>query len=81
MMDQMYESMGAYYESWYPEDPTGCYVSNNCFMDLFEALENYRDVYKVIGVADSVVRERLFERLAELTGVEYDDIYNQWLAA
>ena len=80
-MDKMFESMGAWYESWYPEDPLGACISSNSFMDLFEALDNYRDVYKVIGVGDSVVRERLFKRLAELTCVSYEDIFEQWLRA
>lgn len=32
-----------------------------------------------IGVADSVVRERIFERLSELTGHDYNYIYQEWL--
>ena len=32
-----------------------------------------------IGVADSVVRERIFERLSELTGHDYYYIYQEWL--
>jgi hypothetical protein len=37
------------------------------------------DVYRYIGVADSVIRERLFERLAEELEVSYDYVYNLWL--
>lgn len=77
----MFESMRTYYEVWYPEDPLGVFISDNCFMDLFEALDSYKDVYDVIGVAESVIRERLFKRLAELLCVSYDDIYEQWLKA
>jgi hypothetical protein len=30
-------------------------------------------------VADSVIRERLFERLAEELEVSYDYVYNLWI--
>ena len=33
------------------------------------------DVYEVIGVGDSLVRERLFEALADVTHYDYDTIY------
>lgn len=36
-------------------------------------------IYKMIGVGDSVIRERLFARLAELAGCDYDDVYKTWL--
>jgi hypothetical protein len=31
-------------------------------------------VYEYIGVGDSLIRERLFEKLAEITGHEYEDL-------
>jgi hypothetical protein len=37
------------------------------------------DIYQYIGVSDSIVRERLFEKLAETLNVGYDYIYNLWL--
>lgn len=76
----MFESMGAWYESWYPEDSIGCHVADNAFIDLLDALNNGMDVYDVIGVEDSIVRERLFGHLAELIGVSYDEVYDKWLS-
>jgi hypothetical protein len=37
------------------------------------------DVYRYIGVTDSVIRERLFEKLADTLNVKYDYVYNLWL--
>ena len=34
---------------------------------------------EVFGVGDSVVRENIFQKLAELRNVDYDVIYNEWL--
>ena len=31
------------------------------------------------GVYDSLVRERIFEKLAEIIGTDYDYIYDQWV--
>lgn len=50
------------------------------FEDIFEALDNYEDIYEVIGNGiDSIVRERIFNKLATLMEVDYDYIYDQWL--
>lgn len=50
------------------------------FKDIFEALDNYKDIYEVIGNGiDSIVRERIFNKLATLMEVDYDYIYDQWL--
>lgn len=46
---------------------------------MFIALDTYKDVYELIGVGDSLVRERLFRRLAEIMEVDYNYIYQQWL--
>ena len=45
----------------------------------FECLDNYQDVYSLINVHDSLVRERLFNKLADIIRVNYNYIYNQWL--
>ena len=43
------------------------------------ALNNKQNVYEVMGVADSVVRERLFEYLSLVYDVDYDVVYKKWL--
>ena len=37
------------------------------------------DVYNILGVGDSVIRERVFEELSEILEIDYDVIYQKWL--
>lgn len=71
-----------WYIKEYPDDiEMGEEMNDNVtFQDLFEALDNYQDVYEVLGgESDSIVRERCFSKLAELMDVDYNYIYEQWL--
>lgn len=71
-----------YYVSTFPTDELGIEINSEAtFEGLFRELNNYGDVYEYIGVGDSIVRERVFEKLAEIMGVEYDEVYSQWLLA
>lgn len=36
-------------------------------------------VYSYLGTADSLIRERVFSELARRLGVDYEEIYNEWL--
>lgn len=49
------------------------------FIGLFEVMDNYGDVYDYIGVADSVIRERIFNGLASVMRVDYNYVYEQSL--
>ena len=71
-------------KEWYMEnyttDDLGQEINEKAtFEDLFKALENKTDIYDLIGVGDSVIRERLFKELASIKGIKYNDIYNMWL--
>lgn len=71
-----------WYTTNYPDDGLGAEINpDSTFQNLFDTLDQYRDVYEVIGVGDSLVRERLFESLAEITGYDYQIIYEQWMMA
>ena len=62
-----------YYLANFPTDELGLEINEEAtFEGLFETLDRYRDVYDYIGVLDSIVRERIFERLCEIMGCEYD---------
>jgi len=55
---------------------------NATFEGLFETLDSYKDVYEYIfnnGYGDSVVRERVFSKLASIMDVDYSEVYEQWL--
>jgi hypothetical protein len=49
------------------------------FDGLWNVLKTYGDVYEYLYVYDSIIRERLFERLAEELNVKYDYVYNLWI--
>jgi len=71
-----------YYLATYPTDDLGTEINPQAtFEGLFETLDRYRDVYEYIGVGDSIIRERCFERLAEIMDCSYDVIYDQWMMA
>lgn len=69
-----------WYLSNYPEDDLGYQIDGTVnFLHLKNALTNGDDVYDLLGVGDSLVRERVFEKAARIWGVSYDRVYNQWL--
>jgi len=66
-----------WYQNQFPTDEMGEEINPNL---TFETLEkNVKEVYNLIWVHDSVIRERIFEELAKLKGVDYKVIYDQWL--
>ena len=69
-----------YYLENYPDDELGREINKDAtFLGLFRELVASRDVYKFIGVSDSLVRERLFDKLAKLLNEPYEYIYKLWL--
>ena len=69
-----------WYIKEYPTDELGVEIDNEItFEDLFVVLDTYKDVYEALNVWDSIVRERVFSKLAEIMNVDYDYIYEQWL--
>lgn len=53
---------------------------NVTFQDVCHCLLTRGDVYLCIGGdADTIVRERVFEKLAELLNRSYTFVYNLWL--
>lgn len=69
-----------FYIENYPTDDLGIEISDSATFDgLNKALDSDENVYDYIGIADSVIRERCFEKLSEILGCSYDDVYNRWL--
>ena len=70
-----------FYLNEYPTDELGVELNENAtFVGLLDVLHNNtKDVYDYIGVGDSIIRERVFERLAEILEMPYDYVYNLWL--
>lgn len=70
-----------FYLNAYPTDELGVeLIETATFVGLLDVLHNNtKDVYDYIGVGDSIIRERVFERLAEILEMPYDYVYNLWL--
>ena len=73
--------VGIWYRNKYPMDEVGAYIRPDLtFGDLWDCLKEGTEIYSVMGVGDSLVRERLFIKMAEIFNVSYDYIYGMWLA-
>jgi hypothetical protein len=71
-----------YYLEMFSTDELGVEINPQATFDgLFRILDNYEDVYEYIGVCDSIIRERCFEKLSQIMGCDYNVIYDQWLTA
>ena len=69
-----------FYVAKYPSDDMGDGINPTAtFAGLLNQLIVGGDVYEYLYVYDSIIRERLFERLAEELNVKYDYVYNLWL--
>lgn len=76
----MNDSIKEWYLGEFPSDDIGHELNSVAtFKDLLIVLDNRIDVYELLGVADSIVRERAFKKLSEIMDVDYDHIYYKWL--
>ncbi len=70
-----------FYLANYPSDDMGDGINTEAtFVGLAKTLSNCHDVYEYLYVYDSIIRERLFEKLSLILNCEYMLIYNQWLS-
>ena len=78
----MFEYIKNYYLNEYPHDNLGADINPKADFDgLLMVLNEGDDVYEYLDVSDSLVRERVFEKLANIMGVEYNVIYDMWLSS
>jgi len=69
-----------FYLENYPTDELGIELKDDTnFTGLLNELFTNNDVYGYIGVGDSIIRERLFEKLSEILKCSYDYVYDLWL--
>lgn len=74
------KNVGDWYMDAYPSDTLGGKIDGDLtWPSLLQRMRQHEDVYDILGVGDSVIRERVFERLSELTLLPYDVFYNMWL--
>lgn len=68
------------YMTTYLTDGMGCELDSTAtFEDLYQALLEHKDVYIVMGCADSIIRERLLNILADkYTDESVEEIFHLW---
>lgn len=71
-------------KEWYVEtfktDELGAEIKEKItFEHLYIALKNKHDIYNLLGVQDSLVRERLFNELSCRKEIDGEEIYNMWI--
>ena len=69
-----------FYLNEYPTDELGVEINKDAtFVGLLWTLQSKGDVYDFLEVYDSIVRERLFQELANQLRLSYTTIYEMWL--
>ena len=75
-----YTKIKEWYLENYSSDEEGEFLNEDVtFYDMFQCLDRRKDIYECIDVDDSLIRERLFEGLAQVMECDYSYIYDQWL--
>lgn len=71
-----------WYCKTYPTDELGKEINDSItFANVLLGIAQGTDVYDIIGVSDSIVRERIFAEIAARMGCDYNVIYNLWWEA
>ena len=77
--DPLSLKVAEWYKEEYPTDSMGDEIDDYItFNHIFQCLDAYDDIYQYLP-GDSVIRERVFDKLADLMGVDYDYVYDQYL--
>lgn len=75
-----YRNLKDFYTKNYPTDGAADMLyDNTTFGGLLWTIVKGNDVYKYMGVGDSIVRERLFSRLAQFLNKDYNYVYKIWM--
>ena len=74
------ETVKEWYVATFPDDELGSDLEDGVtFEDVYDCLKGGCDIYSLLKVGDSIVRERIFNELANRRGVSYDTIYDMWV--
>lgn len=74
-----------YVDDWYlqtfPDDKLGVDIAHVKFSEVYQRMLNKEDIYEILDIVDSVIRERIFLELARRLNKDYDYVYDLWLSA
>ena len=68
-----------WYMETFPTDDLGEYLNNVSFEEIYKQLYRGVDIYNVIGVGDSIIRERVFLEMSERFDIDPEVLYTMWL--
>ena len=69
-----------FYLKSYPLDELGFDINESAtFVGLLHVIHTKQNVYQYIGVYDSLIRESIFEELANILGVNYGYVFDLWM--
>jgi antirestriction protein len=69
-----------WYTKTYPTDDLGQEIKSDIdFWLLWKYMSQGYEIYNILGVYDSLVRERVFEKLSQILGIDYNVVYQKWL--
>jgi len=72
--------VAVWYKKNFPTDELGDEINPSLtFMKCFSEMTDGKEIYKVLGVGDSIVRERVFSGIADAFKVDYDTVYDVWV--
>lgn len=72
-------SIRDWYIRAFPSDELGYRINPLAtFAGAVKCMADGGDIYKYLGVGDSLVRENVFSKIAAITGVDYDAVYDLW---
>lgn len=76
----MKKKVRQWYCKEYPTDSLGKRIDADItFSDVLFGMLDKRDVYDIIAVGDSIIRERVFGKISALMGCPYNNIYYIWM--
>lgn len=75
--DKMQTNVKEFYCNKYPSDELGLEINPDItFEDVVKRMQDKEDIYDILGVEDSIVRERVFDDISRVNGM---DLYDLWL--
>ncbi len=73
-------SIRDWYIRAFPSDQIGYRINPLAtFAGAVKCMADGGDIYKYLGVGGLLVRENVFSKIAAITGVDYDAVYDLWL--
>lgn len=76
----MKQKIKVWHSMKYPDDKLAKEMDDEItFGNLWKGMKAGKDVYEMLGVYDSLIREHVFSELAKRMNAKYETVYNKWL--